>query len=172
MLKRIIKIVLFVLAILVLALGAFLIYSGITTLHVDDVEKLEIDGKSSKSLNKGDSIKLMTWNVGYGALGDDESFFMDGGDGVIAKDKKRVETNLDNIVKKVKDNNPDVILLQEVDIKCKRSCKIDEKEKFEEEFDLNNYNTTFACNYKAGYIPYPFPTALGHVEAGIQTFSK
>ncbi|MBR6071472.1 MAG: endonuclease/exonuclease/phosphatase family protein [Acholeplasmatales bacterium] len=172
MLKKIIKIVLFVLAILVLTLGGFLIYSGITTLHVDDVEKLKVDGKSSKVINKGDNVKLMTWNVGYCALGDNESFFMDGGDGVVAKDKKRVESNLSNIIEKININNPDVIFLQEVDIKCKRSCKIDEKEEFEEALDLNKYNTTFAYNYKAGYIPYPFPTALGHVEAGIQTFSK
>ena len=39
-------------------------------------------GISSKEVKKGDSIKMMSWNIGYGALGDNADFFMDGGNHV------------------------------------------------------------------------------------------
>ena len=42
-------------------------------------------------------LTLVSWNIGYGALGDNADFFMDGGSGVYTADKERVSQNLAGI---------------------------------------------------------------------------
>ena len=39
----------------------------------------------------GEPIRLVSWNIGYGALGDNADFFMDGGESVMTADKERVK---------------------------------------------------------------------------------
>ena len=172
MIKKIITITLFIFFVAFLVVAGFLGYAAITTYHPSDIEKIDISGKSSKDLNTTDTIKILSWNVGYCGLGESEDCYFDGGKNVIAKSKDEVNDNFTKIRNNIVGINPDVIFLQEVDIKSKRSYKIDEKEEFEEGLGKDLYKSTFAINYKAGMVPYPFPTMLGEVKAGIQTFSK
>ncbi len=94
----------------------------------DDVEKVEIDTAAGegKKLTEGSSLSLMTWNIGYGALGDNADFFMDGGESVMTAIPERVDVNLVAIGSSLAMNNPDVIFLQEVDLNSKRSYNKDE----------------------------------------------
>ncbi len=170
--KIILKVLVSLVLIVLVLVGAFLIYAAITTLHPEDKEDMTLSGEASSELKLGDTVKIMSWNVGYGSLGDNEDYFLDGGKNVNAQDKDRVEANLKDITSKINEINPDLFMVQEVDIKSKRSCKINEREYFEEKLSLSKYVDSFAHNYKAGYVPYPFPTTIGHVEAGIMTFSK
>jgi hypothetical protein len=63
----------------VLVFGIFLIYASATTLKANSVEKLKVYGNSSKELHTGESINMLSWNVGYCALDETADFFMDGG---------------------------------------------------------------------------------------------
>ena len=48
----------------------------------ESTEKVKIDSLAEDtfdSLKAGSTIKVMSWNIGYGALGDNADFFMDGG---------------------------------------------------------------------------------------------
>lgn len=170
--KIIIRIVLILVLAVVVFVGGFIVYSAITELHPKDVEEMTIDNNQKYDINKEDTIKLMTWNVGYCALGDNEDFFMDGGQNVNAKDKDRVLENFNNISNRIISENPDLVMLQEIDIKSKRSFKINEQEMMVEKLGKDNYASSFAYNYKSGYIPYPVKDMLGHMEAGLLTFSK
>ena len=170
--KRILVILGIILAALVLFVGIFIIYANVTTLNPKDIENMEILGESSKELNNSDSFKIMTWNTGYGGLGDDQDFFMDGGKNVNPNDKKRVESNLQFMVDKVNENNPDILFLQELDYNSKRSFRIDEREVYTKGLINDKYMSSFALNFKAGYVPYPVFNSIGKVNAGISTYSK
>ena len=132
-------------------------------------ETLAVEGTASGALKEGDDFSIATWNIGYGALGDNADFFMDGGTHVSTSDQSRVEENMQAICDQLKELSPDVAFLQEVDLDSKRSYGINEKEKIAGE--MTGYADSFAENYKVLYVPYPIPT-IGKVDCGILTISK
>ena len=83
---------------------------------------------TKEELKAGDLLSVLSWNVGYGALGDNADFFMDGGKGVKTASQDRVKENLNEIVTEVKKINPDFALFQEVDVNSHRSYGIDESQ--------------------------------------------
>ena len=134
-----------------------------------EVEMVAIAGTSSARPNEGDTIKILSWNIGYGALGDNASFFLDGGTDVITSDEDRVNENLSAISKFLNDERADITLLQEVDHRSRRSHKINQSVYIRNEIE-GSYTATFATNYKSYFVPYPMPP-LGYVDSGILTLS-
>lgn len=154
----------------VVLVGIYLIFSlTITEYKPEEKEKIEIKNISGKSIEKGQKISLLTWNVGYGALGDYADFFMDGGTKVTTSTEAQVNQNIKKIASDIGKMNPDIIFLQEVDVKSKRSYGIDERAYLSSR--LPEMEHTFAYNFKTMYVPYPVP-AIGEVGSGILTFSK
>ena len=179
--RRILKGVGIVLLILVLFVVALFGFLTITEYKPKAVETVEVEPGSAAggpgaftedSLREAASgkreITVVTWNIGYGALGDNADFFMDGGKGVKTADEARVRANLAEIGARLRDISPDVIFLQEVDVRSSRSSRIDETEYYEEEW--SSYDSAFATNYKVPFVPYPVPP-IGKVNAGIETLS-
>lgn len=121
-----------------------------------------------KELSIGDNISVVTWNIGYGSLGANADFFMDGGDSVYTSTKEQVLTNMSAITEELNSLSPDIILLQEVDEKSSRSHKINEASIIKDE--LPSYNSSYAYNYKTLMVPYPIPP-IGQVTSGIMTLS-
>lgn len=121
-----------------------------------------------KELSIGDNISVVTWNIGYGSLGANADFFMDGGDSVYTSTKEQVLTNMSAITEELNSLSPDIILLQEVDVKSSRSHKINEASIIKDE--LPSYNSSYAYNYKTLMVPYPIPP-IGQVTSGIMTLS-
>lgn len=140
----------------------------ITEYKPQDVEALAIEGSPTKDLNVGDSFSIMIWNLGYGALGDNADFFMDGGEHVSTATKERVDENLKAILAVVDEQKPDVLFVQEVDENSTRSYHINEVQRLKGL--LEGYQSTFAYNFKALYVPYPIPP-IGQVNSGIATLS-
>jgi len=139
-------------------------------------ETLDIKSGDTKTvLKEGSSLSVMTWNVGYGALGDNADFFMDGGKSVQTADTARVNQNLTGIADEIKSVSPDIVFLQEVDINSSRSHDIDEAETIETQLQAANAaklsNSTLAYNFKVAFIPYPIPP-IGKVNGGILTLSN
>lgn len=133
-----------------------------------DEEILKAEGGAAESIKRGDSLTVLSWNIGYGALGDNADFFMDGGRGVLTADEERLKSNLSGVIEEIAGHNPDIFLLQEIDESAKRSHYVDETDMFRRRF--RDYSSSFAYNYKVNYVPYPLPT-LGKVYSGIMTFS-
>ncbi|MBR2643952.1 MAG: endonuclease/exonuclease/phosphatase family protein [Clostridia bacterium] len=150
---------------LILLLVAFL---SIAEFRPDAIEQVDAEGTAEKTLSVGDTVTVMTWNIGYGVLGEDADFFMDGGTMVRAENRETVLKNMNGIEAEIQKIQPDILLLQETDRGSSRSLKINEYAMLEG--DLGGYVSAFANNYKVAYIPYPMPP-LGTVDSGIATFS-
>ncbi|MBQ9886644.1 MAG: endonuclease [Lachnospiraceae bacterium] len=167
--KRLLKFVAVELLAVVVAVVAFFGFLSVTEYKPKDVEELTLSGKAENVLSKGDTIKFMTWNIGYGALGDNADFFMDGGSMVYSADKERVTSNMNGIIKAINDVSPDILLMQETDINSARSYHINEMELVQNELD--GYVSSFANNFKVVFLPYPIPP-IGKVDSGIVTYSS
>lgn len=147
--------------------AAFIAYLSITEYKPGAVEPLEVSGEGTKTLSTGESIKFISFNIGYGGLGEDADFFMDGGKNVITGDETLVYENLGGITEIIKSAGADFALLQEVDIDSKRTFGINEAEYLTEG---QSAGSAFAPNYLCKYVPYPFPT-LGKMNSGLLTLS-
>lgn len=134
-----------------------------------EVETVIAPREAEARIETGKTLSLVSWNAGYGALGDNADFFMDGGKSVYSSSRERVETNLAGMRDTLKKLDPDLIILQEVDIHSDRSYGIDERETLREA--MPGADEAFAYNYNALYVPYPLPP-IGHVESGLFTLSK
>lgn len=161
-----------VIGLLLSFVGGVLIFASATTLKVKDSEKMAINGNVSAQIDKSNQLSILTWNTGYGALDERQDCYWDGGKGVYGESKDVVNENISSMKSKVEEINPDIFLLQELDIDSKRSYRINELKAFEETFKNDVYENSFACNFKAGLVPLPLYKMTGRVNAGIATFSK
>lgn len=156
-----------VLAILLACVLGLIGYLRITEYRPNKKESVAIKGKG-KQLSKEEEISILTYNIGYGALSHDQDFFMDGGKNVRPESKDIIERNVKNIASQLKEQDTDIVLLQEADVNSKRSYGVNE---VQELWKSLGGTLGFATNFKCNYIPYPFPT-IGKVNGGIATMSK
>ena len=168
MIKRIFKILLGVILCVAAVLAVVLITLTITEYNPAEEEEISAEGSGSKELKVGDEISVISWNIGYGALGASADFFLDGGSKVRAQSKDEVEENIAAISDFLVSSDADVICLQEVDKDSVRSYGYDEANMIGE--SLSGYNSSFAYNYKVLFIPYPVPP-IGRVNAGLSTYT-
>lgn len=155
-------------AVVIFAVG-FVLVLTITEYNPEDTVSLSIQGTPSKELHEGDSLTIMTWNIGFGALGDNADFFMDGGTHVMPSTKERVNENLNSMLWTIEEEAPDVLFVQEIDENAKRTYHINEMKMFMGRLD--GYQSSLAYNFKTLYVPYPIPP-IGKVNSGIATFSS
>ncbi len=157
------------LAVLVLFFLWLLIWLSLGEFRPEDVEEITPEGKASDILYPGEYVTVMTWNMGYGALGDNADFFMDGGKGVRTADEDRVKENVAAVRDEITEFSPDVVFLQECDVDSARSHRVDEAAFLTTA--LRGYESCFAYNYRVLYVPYPLPT-IGQVNSGLLTLSR
>lgn len=155
------KILAYILLALVILVGGFMGILTVTEYKPAAVEELIIPAYDSveKMPNK---VTITTWNIGYAGLDKTADFFMDGGTGVRPKSRELVESNLKAIVDFL--SQEEIVFVQEVDRSSSRTYGINE---------VDTLNTAvgqgiYATNYKALYIPYPWPP-MGNMNAGIWT---
>ena len=168
-----VRVILSILLVLVLAVVLLFGFLAITEFKPDAemaaAVSAPLTGDAAKEVRSGDTLSIVTWNIGYGALGDNADFFMDGGKGVKTADKARVTRNMNGIMGRLAELKPDFIFLQETDQNSTRSSHIDETELMRETF--GGYESSFANNFKVAFLPYPVPP-IGKVDSGIMTLSK
>ena len=164
LLKALLCIVLVLVLLLVLAVGVF----TVAEYRPADTETIIAQQDPEAVLEAGKPLTIVSWNCGYGALGDNADFFMDGGSSVYTADQSRVESNLAGIRDAIQSLNPDFLILQEVDINSARSYGLDERSVLREA--LPGASESFAYNFNTLFVPYPLPP-IGHVESGLYTLS-
>lgn len=158
-----------VLGIVLAVFVVLLVVLTVTEYRPEPEEELVIANVQEKEAVQGEPFSVLTWNIGYGALGDNADFFMDGGKMVSSASKERVQQNMEGIAGVLKELQSEVIFLQEVDLDSRRSHSINEQSFLEQK--LTGYCDSFAANHKVLYVPYPIPP-IGKVECGLTTFSK
>ena len=112
-----------------------------------------------------DTVKVMTWNIRFGVAR--LLFFGDGcGDRVIIK-KSEVYEALEALAGKIKQEDPDIILFQEVDVQSKKTAYIDQAQWLLDNTDFN-YGA-YASMWESQII---LADGLGRVNTGNLILSK
>ena len=166
---KILKLLLCIVLVLVLLLGLALGVFTAAEYRPAETEALIPAHETDAVLETGSPLSIVSWNCGYGALGDNADFFMDGGTSVYTADRQRVEANLADIRDRLKSLKPDFLLLQEVDINSSRSYGLDERTILMDA--IPGGTDSFAYNFNTLFVPYPLPP-MGHVESGLFTLSS
>jgi endonuclease/exonuclease/phosphatase family metal-dependent hydrolase len=148
----------------------FLIFSTVTYYNPKPVEKLTISNNKNVPVINRDELSLLTWNIGYCALGKEADFFFEGGK-MTRPSEEQFQKYLNGVFNFISRNDSiDFILLQEVDVESRRSYHINESDLFNKA--LTRHSSSFGCNYKSKFVPVPVFNPMGSVESGIMTFSK
>ena len=168
MLKRILNILGIVIGVILLLVIALVVFLSVTEYKPADRQTADRINGASYGNEAGGTITLYTWNIGYGGLGKESDFFMDGGEMVDPPSQEIVEKNLAGIEQFIQNNPADAWLLQEVDVNSARTGRVDE---FDRLHDVVSSNAAFAYNYKCPFVPIPLPP-MGRVESGIATLSE
>ncbi|MGM0648109.1 MAG: hypothetical protein ACQESZ_06955 [Bacteroidota bacterium] len=113
---------------------------------------------------------FITWNIGYGGLGENMDFFYDGGRRVrpTLSEFKDYSSGVYQTISTF--SNIDMILLQEVDIESRRSYFNNELKHITEL--MPDHESFHAVNYKVPFVPMPLYNPLGKVHSGIQVLSS
>lgn len=125
-------------------------------------------GKGTTVLKVNDGLTIVTYNIGYAGLSKDEDFFMDGGTGIQPRSRELVENNLEGILTVLKEQQADILFLQETDRDSRRSYHINQQKYFE---DTLGVDSMFAANFKCDFVPYPLPP-IGKVYSGLVTMTN
>ena len=134
--------------------------------HFDDVEEAIMYRSSTiKDFPSKKTIKVMTWNIRFGVARAD--FFGDGcGDRVVFT-KNEVTAALESLAKKINLEDPDILLLQEVDVQSKKTAYIDQAQ-----WLLNNTNLNYGAYASMWQSQVILADGLGRVNTGNLILSK
>lgn len=171
MIKLLFKILFFTLLVLVLSFIGILVYAWWTDFIPEKTKQLVLHGNSPAAIIDKDTISFVSWNIGYGGLGEESDFFYDGGE-TVTMPIDIVEKNVAGITQTIGSlkDKIDFFLLQEVDVGSKRAHWINQFEKVGNV--LAGFSSSFGKNYDVEYIPIPPLDPMGKVEAGIASWSK
>lgn len=168
--KITLRVVLLLLAVILLIAAGYFAYLYLSYHRIPDFESLTITGTGTAVLQKDTEYSALTYNIGFGAYTPDFGFFMDGGTESWAWSKASVLEDLDNIVKRLKEEDADLMLIQEVDFDATRSYHVNERTILEEAFPA--FSGAFAVNYDSPFLFYPFTQPHGASKAGMLTLSR
>lgn len=167
--KKLIKILIVIIIAAAAVAAVFIGYLTITEFRPEAVENVEVQA-SGESSGKAEAapreFTVMSWNIGYAGLSEENDFFMDGGKNVRATSEEKVQESITGIIDTIAAQNADICMLQEVDENSTRSFHIDQTAAIRENKGLKNANSTFALNYSCPWVPYPWPM-IGKVNSGL-----
>ncbi len=165
----ILRIFLIIAGLAVVGFGVLLAYLTITEFRPKPVEDAAVQGKAVRAVETGVPVRIVAWNIGYGSLGADADFFMDGGKTTRPASESVVQTNIEGVRGFWTDTNADIVLLQEVDKRSRRSYYVDETAYMAENWEGS---AAFAPNYQVAFVPIPPSSPLGAVKSGMLTLNS
>lgn len=153
--KRLLKALAMLLALVIVVVGGYVAYVFISYHRLPDSLALEPGASGSGLMLAADGreYSVVSWNLGFGAYSADFGFFMDGGTESRARSKQAVLDNPGHAFDRLRTEDADFMLLQELDIGSTRSHHVDEAALAIE--NLPGYSTVFAQNYDSPYLFYP-----------------
>jgi len=166
---KILKYILIAISIVITFLLILVLWLTLTDFQPPLSEKAEVTNKTNEL--SPSTLSILNWNIGYGGLGENMDFFMDGGTLVRAPESE-YDTNRNGIIDFISNSSAQVYFVQEIDRKSTRSYKEDQYLSFSE--ILRDYNSSFTKNFDVKYIPAPtiIGTQYGSVLSGLAIFSK
>ena len=134
------------------------------------IETVEIENQQSTQVKLNQSIQVMTFNIGYGGLGADEDFILDGGTKGRADSESVVLEYLEGITTLLETYPVDIYLLQEVDLKARRSYQINQVDLISETLGTS-FGYQYAFNFNVLFVPFPVSITdhIGYVKSGLMS---
>ena len=142
LIRKILKIIGSVLAVILLALAGYIIYLYASYHRIEDNLQLQVEttrGTANEATNEtnnetteanilttGKKYSALTYNIGFGAYTPDFSFFMDGGKSSWAKSKESVLETIQGAGELAASKDPDFAMIEEVDLNSTRSYHVNE----------------------------------------------
>lgn len=168
--KRIARILLIFL-IVVLALGAtFVLTLQAFEYRPKDSTSLTIETNTEATLSKielNQTVRILTFNIGYASLSHTEDFAMDGGVKGRMDSLELVEANLQGIRDLMVAQSADIYLIQEVDEGSSRSYQTLQYTMFKDAFPT--HSASLGYNFRVLFVPFPLRLSqmMGKVNSGI-----
>lgn len=119
----------------------------------------------TQSWTGGDTLSLVTWNLGYAGLGRGSDFFADGGRSYLPPSRRVVRENADAIAHWLSNSQADVILNQEVASSSAVNWWVDLKRRIEGA--LPGYGQAFYADFRTRLLPPPL-----RIRNGLSTFAR
>lgn len=110
-------------------------------------------------------LKVMTWNVKYGACRID--FWFDGWGDRVQMSLPEVRGNLDKIEHLIREVDPDILFTNEIEVNSRRSAYVDMVQDF-----LDHTNLNYGAYYQAWNSRYIASEGVGRMDMGVGIFSK
>ena len=165
--KKFLKILLILVLVVVLGVGGLLGWLSATEFSPSSIEEVKpVRAGDVDTIKPGETLKVLSWNVGYAGLGKAEDFFMDGGTRSKPDSRDTVRRYLAGISASIDQTGADLVLLQEVDVNSSRTYSFDERSFLSDGMSCE----TFALNYSCPFVPVPVPP-IGKVHSGLFTMT-
>lgn len=119
-------------------------------------------------LAPGEPVKVLVWNIQYGASRE-FNFFYDGGP-TVSVPPITAERTTEAIGAYIAAQQPDIVLLQEVDRDSRRTGHLDEHALLREIIGLPCHSAV--PYHRAPYVPAPSHEPLGRVDMNLSVFSR
>lgn len=164
--KKILKVIVWIIVLVIAAFVTFLAYQ--TATEFKPAKEIAISS-SSDADTISDTLTLITWNIGYCGLGSEMDFFYEGGK-MVRPDEESYNKYSEAVMKRIHSfDTASFILLQEVDTLAKRSYRNNQLRQIEEH--LTGMHGSMGLNYNS-WVPIPPSEPMGKVRAGQATFSQ
>lgn len=168
--KRVVKILLIVLAVLILIPAGGLLFLTLAAYDPPPQEAALNFSPGASSDFAPETLRILTWNLGYAGLDKNSDFILDGGVTSRPPNRETVEANLKAIGDFLTFQDSDVYFLQEVDKASSRTWKIDQTAFLKEKFP--GFSGWYGRNYKAPFVPFPPKDPIGTTDSGIVTLTR
>lgn len=155
--------------VLSLLFAAFISWIWFTTLQPDQVQPAQVhNAENASSLSNKDEIKLLNWNVQFMA-GKDYYFYYEGGTDE-QPSPEAIDRTTNEVARVIKKEDPDIVLLQEVDDGADRTYNEDQLQKLLELLpeEYSCHSSTFY--WRAAFTPHPH--IMGSVGMKLSVISK
>lgn len=154
-------------------LGILFLTVNLITYHPGPVEEMEIQcSADAPELQPGQEIKVMNWNIQYLA-GKSYVFWYDVSDGSgtdLEPAAEEVKKTLGEFLKVVREERPDILLLQEVHVDAKATDYMDQVTEIVKGLGPEYPCYTSAYYWKADFVPDP--NVMGSVGMKLLTISR
>jgi|JI10StandDraft_1071094.scaffolds.fasta_scaffold10719_7 endonuclease/exonuclease/phosphatase family metal-dependent hydrolase len=128
-----------------------------------------VSPSGGKILQKGQTVKMLSWNVQFMASNKNNHFFYDKGTDTFPKESVNLQI-IEEVAKIIIEENPDILLLQEVDLNSQRTHFVNQlkvlREKLPASYQFYSSTPYFRVNY------LPMRSMLGRLEMHLCTLSK
>ena len=166
-------------ALLLCYIGGLLLYGTVMDWVPKDTAPAQVwPGTEPLPAFNDSVVRIVTWNLGYGGIGNEDFFFYNKGDffwtdpGGVRMTRERIEANVTGQAVFTENTLADFFLFQEVDTAARRSHDVNMLDRLRRA--RPEMSTTFAPNFKSNRVPIPIFQPwdhYGYVTGGLVSSS-